>query len=292
MMSNRKKAISGMTVGAQYIAPLRPIYPMGNRRDTIHHVRLFTLFIILMTLSACGASSTDQQTMVAYNTAIVTQRAVFYLTATVEAERGFVTLDAIQDRIDRAIIQRQFMLSTLEARGVDISRLPQLTTPTPAPFSPTPSDSSAITATPMNGDVALPTAVVVTLIAITPTSNIPQATPNANSPLRDVVMSQGVGNDDCAVGVTNTFSVNTAEIYVVARAVGIQAGTNLGASWAKADGTALVRFDFTPDFDIENACIWFFAAPEDFPFEAGGYSVVLDINNVPVGTPIPFIIAP
>ncbi|MDX2076888.1 MAG: hypothetical protein SFZ02_10685 [bacterium] len=253
--------------------------------------------IILILLSACGASSTDQQTMVAYNTAIATQRAVFYLTATVDAERGFVTLDAIQDRIDRAMVQRQFMLSTLEARGVDISRLPQLTTPTPAPFSPTPSDSSAITATPMIGDTPLPTAVVVTLIAITPTANIAQQSPaqntaNTNSPLRDVVMAQGVGDDDCAVGITNTFSVNTAEIYVVARAVGVQAGTNLGASWAKADGTALVRFDFTPDFDIEDACIWFFAAPEDFPFEAGGYSVVLDINNVPVGTPIPFIIAP
>ena len=105
-------------------------------------------------------------------------------------------------------------------------------------------------------------------------------------------MSQRVGNDDCAVGVTNTFSVSSTQIYIVARAVGVQSGTRLGSVWRKADGTPLVEFDFTPDFTIQDACIWFFAAPEDFPFEAGSYTVTLTVNNQPASNPVPFTIAP
>lgn len=278
--------------------PIKKIFsPFSIMEKGVRGMRFICLIFIL---SACGADGVSQQTMVAYNTLASTQRASFYITATVDAERGRVTLDAIQDRIDRALVQRQFMLSTLEARGIDTSQLPRPTTPTPAPQSPTPADLPPADVTPLVGDIPLPTAVIITPLAVTPTVFVPQGPAQStpanvslpNSPLRDVVMSQRVGNDDCAVGVTSTFSVNSAEIYIVARAVGVQSGTRLGSVWRKADGTTLVEFDFTPDFNIRDACIWFFAAPDDFPFEAGSYTVTLTVNNQPASNPVPFTIAP
>jgi len=258
-------------------------------------IRQAVFFFLAMCLSACGVSGADQQTMVAYNTLASTQRSVFYLTATADAERGFITLDAIQDSIDRALVQRQFMLSTLEARGIDTSQLPQIRTPTPVTLVPNVPLAPTATSTLTGGDVALPTSVIVTPLVISPMPFVAQPvqqTALPNSPLRDIVMSQGVGDDDCAVGVTNTFSVNTTEIYVVARAIGVQSGTNLGARWATADGTELVRFEFIPDFTIENACIWFFANSTDFPFVAGGYTVLLEVNAVPASAPVAFTLTP
>jgi hypothetical protein len=257
---------------------------------------LFLTFISVFITTACGAEGVNQQTQVAYQTAVATQRESFRVTATVEAERGLVTLDAIQDRIDRALEQRQFIISTLEARGFNMN---QFATPTLAPISPSPVALTTTSNTPIAGDTPLPTSIIITPLAITPTSppvlavtSAPLTTNFSNSPLREVVMARGVGNDDCAVNITSAFSATTPEIYVVARAVGVQSGTNLGARWAKSDGTELVRFEFVPDFNIEDACIWFFATSDDFPFVAGGYTVTLEVNFVPASPPIPFTIAP
>lgn len=261
---------------------------------------LFFFMMLMVFTSACGTDGVNQQTQVAYSTAVATQRLAFQLTATVDVERGLITLEAVQDRINRALEQRQFIISTLEARGLNVSQFIQLATPTPAPFSPTPMQQVSATPenTPIVVDTPLPTAIVITPLAITPTIQSISQQPTqaiasfANSPLRDVVMSTDVGTDDCAVGVTNTFSVNSPKIYVVARAVGVQSGTNLGARWQKVDGTELVRFEFIPDFNIDDACIWFFADSTDFPFEAGNYEVTLEINFVQATEPIVFTIAP
>lgn len=290
--ANIRQNIEMHTKISSKIAPLVGLY-----KQIAPHTML--LMLLIFALTACGADANTQQTMVAYHTLVSTQRVAFYTTATVEAERALVTLDAIQDRIDRALSQRQFMLATLEARGIDTRLLPPLITPTPAPPSPTPADTSLADSTPDIADTPLPTAVIITPLAITPTSAVmvaplqqPIATPIPNSPLRDVVMSTGVGRDDCAVGVTNTFSVNSAEIYIVARAVGVQSGTRLGSIWQKADGTTVAQFDFTPNFNIRDACIWFFATPDDFPFEAGNYTVILTVNNQVASNPVLFTITP
>lgn len=260
-------------------------------------IRVMSLVFLILILAACGADGVSQQTMVAYQTFVSTQRASFYITATVDAERGQVTLNAIQQRIDRALTQRQFMLATLQARGIDTSRLPPPLTPTPVPPSPASDDISNPEATANVLDTPLPTSVIITPFIITPTVTTSVtlafvATPMPNSPLRDIVMAQGVGRDDCPVGVTNTFSVNSARIYIVARAVGVQSGTRLGSIWQKADGTPLVQFDFTPNFNIRDACIWFFATPDDFPFEAGNYTVILTVNDQVASNPVLFTITP
>lgn len=257
---------------------------------------LFLTFISVFLTTACGVEGVNQQTQVAYQTAVATQRESFRVTATVDVERALVTLDAIQDRIDRALEQRQFIISTLEARGLNMS---QFATPTFAPVSPIPPAQTATPNTPIAGDTPLPTPIQITPLSITPTSQPVLAvtsqavtTDFSNSPLREVVMSLGVGDDDCAVNLTNVFSATIPEIYVVARAVGVQSGTNLGARWAKADETELARFEFIPDFDIDDACIWFFATSDDFSFEAGNYTVTLEINFVPASPPIAFTITP
>jgi len=278
----------GEIVGACHGKPLRIGLKFG------------VLLFLFPLLTACGTDGVNQQTQVAYSTAVATQRLAFQLTATVDVERGLITLEAVQDRINRALEQRQFIISTLEARGLDVSNFIQLATPTPAPFSPTPMQQVSATPenTPRLGDTPTPTPIIITPLAITPTVQSISQSPTqasstfANSPLRDVVMSTDVGADDCAVGVTNIFSVSSSKIYVVARAVGVQSGTNLGARWKKADGTELVRFEFIPDFNIDDACIWFFADSTDFPFEAGNYEVVLEINFIQATEPTIFTINP
>jgi hypothetical protein len=102
------------------------------------------------------------------------------------------------------------------------------------------------------------------------------------------MMAADVGNDDCALNPTNTFTTDTAEIYIVARGVNIPPGTNIAARFSISGQE--IRHDFTPDFTIENNCVWFFIDQNDLPFTAGTWSVQLELNNSPVSAPIPFTI--
>ena len=103
-------------------------------------------------------------------------------------------------------------------------------------------------------------------------------------------MATGIGPDDCATGITNQFTGETERIYIVACTVDVQAGTVIGSQW-RLDDIELARFDFVPDFVIEDACVWFFADQTDFPFTPGAYTVQLTLNGVPAAPPIPFTIS-
>lgn len=250
----------------------------------------FYLGIILVSLAGCVSSGTDQQTLEAYNSTLNAQLSSIQTTATVERERLLVTIEHAETRVAHVSTQQREMLSTLEERGVDTSILPSVITE-PAPASNNDLPTPAIQVNDNRPPVATPPAVTVTQVQVTPFTVTPEAvTPEAQQAnLTDLVTSRRVGNDDCALDITNQFESDTQQIYVVARAVNIQAGMTITSTWWQ-NGTQVATFDFAPDFDIENACIWFFAEQSDFQFAPGNYQVALQIQGTPVEQAIQFAV--
>lgn len=244
----------------------------------------YSLLVILLILSACATPGTQQQTLVAHETFVATERGRIAQVGTVEYERLLVTLEFSETQIARAIVQQNAMASTLQARGFTFNVQPEFTAEPGIVPSITPTlDASQPTATP---------ALIVTPFFVEPPTQPAAVNTTApSSPLSEFVMASSVGDDDCAQSATNQFTSQTAEIYVVARARNIPAGTQFLSRWFNQDtGEELAVFDFTPDFIIEDACIWFYATTDDFPFNAGNYAVVLEMNGQPVSERIPFVI--
>jgi hypothetical protein len=99
-----------------------------------------------------------------------------------------------------------------------------------------------------------------------------------------------VGDDDCALNPTTSFTTNTVEIYVVARASGVAANDNISSVWSMG-GTEIVTYDWTPGFDITDACIWFYIDQTEVTFSPGSWQVQMQINGQNTGAPVSFSIA-
>lgn len=256
-------------------------------------MRFWVLTFLLIALSACAAPGTQQQTLVAYETYVATEQQRISQVGTVEYERLLMTLEYSETQIARAQVQQNAMIATLTLRGFDAAAvLPQqavvvLNTPTPAPNATV--DPSQPTATPQLIITPFFTQQPSTLAPSTQASGSSNTTTN---PLSEFVTASSVGDDDCAQTVTNQFTTQTAEIYVVARARNTQPGIQFGSRWFNRDtGEELAFFDYTPNFAIDNECIWFYATSDDFPFTVGNYSVVLEVNGQAVSERIPFVIS-
>lgn len=111
----------------------------------------------------------------------------------------------------------------------------------------------------------------------------------ADAALTNLVMASGVGSDGCATGITSQFSSSTAELYVVATASNIPAGTRIIASW-ELNGQQIASYDWTPDYTISQECIWFFVDQTAFAFTAGSWSVTLTAEGLGVGGQVAFTI--
>lgn len=227
------------------------------------------LLLALFLLAACQRQNEIQLTLIAQNATLQSEIGAVRATATVEAERLQITVDYMNTLVARAEGDRVQMQATLVSRGTDPASIaniaPQFTTPFPVPGTP----AANVPATP------LPEQALATQEVTGPT-------------LVNYMMAPGVGSDDCAVNPTTSFTTDTAEIYVVATGMNITAGTNIAARFSV--GGQEIRHDFTPDFDINGACIWFFIDQNDVVFRPGTWSVELDLNGTPVSPPIPFTI--
>ncbi|HEX2907185.1 MAG TPA: hypothetical protein VHO69_10020 [Phototrophicaceae bacterium] len=53
----------------------------------------------------------------------------------------------------------------------------------------------------------------------------------------------------------------------------------------------MIVYDFTPDFVIEQNCIWFYIDSSDTDFTPGNWTVQLEMNGQVVGEPVAFTIA-
>ncbi|MEZ4669688.1 MAG: hypothetical protein R3E39_17425 [Anaerolineae bacterium] len=231
--------------------------------------------VVLIAVCGMGCSSIngEQETLAAENAMLSTQIVEIRATATIVMDRLARTAEYIETAVARAENRRGELAATLQATGVDPTRIAQVS-PNPA-IAALPTTNPQL-GQPVNGSAATPG------FSSTP-ANITIPTPTPGQPtLYSIVTAEGVGNNDCALASVNTFSINAERIYVVATASNITAGTMLGAQWYQGDVLAASQ-DFTPDFDINDNCIWFYVDQTDFVFTAGNYGVQLTVSGAPSG---------
>jgi hypothetical protein len=228
-----------------------------------HLPKTFAIFLVSLFLGACARQNQVELTLVATQVALNTQIAAIRNTATIEAERIQVTVEYMATQVRNAEVQNDQLRATLVARGID----PQtFTNIDPLSITPVPGGTN---------NVAQPEVTFEAIPVIPPT-------PGGEPALTNIVMSENVGDDDCAIGATSTFSANAQQIYIVATALNIQPGTTIVSRW-QIGGQEIVH-DFTPDFEINQNCIWFFIDQVDTTFTPGNWNVQLEINGTPVGT--------
>ncbi len=225
--------------------------------------KISALFLMSLFLAACARDDKVELTLVATQVALNTQIAAIRQTATVGAERIQVTVEYMATQVRSAEVQNDQLRATLVSRGID----PQtFTNIDPLSITPVPG---------VTNNAAQPEATFEAIPLITPT-------PGDGPTLTNIVMSENVGDDDCAVGPTSTFTTSAQQIYIVATALNIQPGTAIVSRW-QIGGQEIVH-DFTPDFEIDQNCIWFFIDQVDTAFTPGNWNVQLEINGSPVGT--------
>lgn len=236
--------------------------------------------IIALLLAACGPGAVDP-TLVAEHDALSTQIVDLRGTATVLFDQMALTAEFAGTSVARERRRNLELIATLQSAGLDPTVLAQVS-PQPLPQStPTPlpqAQPAAITPVPVT-NAAPPTGDVI----------IPTATLGAPT-VFNVMTAENVGENDCAIGQMSSFSSSAERIYVSATAANITPGTVLGSQWFDATNALLVSHDFTPDFEINDSCIWFFVDQTDFPFAPGNYAVQLTINGAASGPLVPFTI--
>ena len=101
--------------------------------------------------------------------------------------------------------------------------------------------------------------------------------------LSDLQLGASVGGDDCVDTPQSDFSGSGANaIYISAIARNKPPGVTLQSIWSH-NGDERVRFDYTPDFHIQEYCVWFFIDPSDTEFTTGDWRVELTVNGAPQG---------
>lgn len=242
---------------------------------------LLALGLLAALVAACIPQNEVELTLVAQNVSLNTQIAAVRQTATIEADRLQVTVEYMNTLVAQAQEQRSQLQATLIARGADPAAIGVNITPLapqPSPLPPADAVSAVVVPPPAPGDVP-----------VTPFGGAGAPVTNTAPALANIVMATGVGQDDCAVGVTSVFSTTSERIYVVATAYNIQPGTLILSRWFQ-EGRQVVTHDFTPDFPINDACIWFFIDQTDVPFTPGNWAVDLEINGAVVGPSTRFTI--
>ena len=245
---------------------------------------LTCLFLSLFLLAACG-TSTEQLTVVANNQLASTQIADIRSTATVARARLQITLDFAGTRAVEVEQQGQFLRSTLVALGTDSAYISSnLPLPGNFPtFTPQPTSPVRVQITPAGQPI-------VTEEVNADGTSIPTTTePNDNNQprLENIVLSSGVNDNDCAIDNNPRFTPESTEIYIVATAFDVPAGSSISSIW-QSNGTEVALFSFQPETNIDGNCIWFFIDQSDAEFIVGTWSVELQIDDVSAAPPIPF----
>lgn len=244
--------------------------------------RLILLLLLGGVLAACGTQE-EADRLVDEHERASTQMSALYATSTVGAARMRTTLEYAETRVSAAATQSQLLKATLVAMGTPFEYLDAFQRQVigdllvqAAPLATQPAQNAG------------PTDIPVTLFV--PPTPSPPPTPDPTQPrLEDAVTSTGVGPDDCARGVTTEFSSSDSEIYVVARAINAPPNTSFRSRWL-FEGQERISHSFTPDFRIDNACIWFYIDTTETPFTVGTWSVTLEINGQPALPPVSFTI--
>lgn len=262
---------------------------------------LILFLAIALLLSACNmfAPPASQQTLQAERDTRATEVAIARETATPQADRLALTMEAAQTSVSRAAAQTTRIAATLLALGtpfVDIRFI------TPQPLS---------TNDPINPDISIGSdSNVQPIIPVQPTiigqggaqgntaldttpDTIPatEVTPDLNTPnLVNLTVTDTVGADDCAVGNVTAFTPAASGVYIVAQANNLTPNNRLVARWLRED-VEQIFYEWSPGFNIASGCIWFNMPTSDVDFAAGNWSVQLELDGQPVGASLPFTVS-
>ena len=189
-----------------------------------------------------------------------TQIAAIRRSATVAAERLQITVVGARAQLEQ--IQRNYdsLSGTLAARGYDPASLREPTTA---------AGGGARTNVPAAPPTATP--LIITPPATAETLNAPR--------LSDFRIGREVGADDCIATPLSAMAVNAPAIYTSARAENLPAGARLRTLWYAA-GEERTSLTYSPDFAIEDHCVWFFINPSDTPFIPGDWEVRWELDGV------------
>lgn len=236
-------------------------------------------------VGACVPQNETQLTLVAQNVSLTTQIAAVRETATYESDQLQITLEYMNTLVGQAQGQGNELRATLVSRGTE----PASINPSGEGFSPQitpPANTDMVNLPPESINAGAPPDQA---LAPENAPDAPTQMPLGDAPsLINIVMSTGVGNNDCATGVTSQFTTSTNAIYVVATAQNIVPGTSIDSRWQV--GAESVVYNFTPDFNINNECIWFYIDQSSMTFTPGDWQVQLDVNGVAAGPAVPFSI--
>ncbi len=102
--------------------------------------------------------------------------------------------------------------------------------------------------------------------------------------LGNIVMAEGIGEDNAPVGETDSFSASQDFIYVVAEADSIEAGTTMYARWSRNGAPFEDSSEITADRDYSDTYVEFHLENLEDRMEEGDYSVQLFVNGNAVET--------
>lgn len=271
-----------------------------KRTQTI--IQRTVILATLLLVAACTGTPSQVQLATEHSLA-GTQIANLRATDSVQNARLLTTLDFVSTQVGMAATQSRFLKATLETLGTPEEALNRYqqemigsllqpptaqSTPTESPEVAAGDDNPGPTRAPATPE---PTRPIVTMNFPTqrPSATI-EATVDPDRPtLTNTVTASGVQDNDCALDSVSQFSADTLEIYVVATVNNAPANTRFTSRWYRGE-ELLVEFDYTPDFEINGECIWFFAEPADFTFTSGEYSVQMLINGEPASDRLTFAI--
>lgn len=258
--------------------------------------RIFILLLLVVGIgiSACNffTQPTDLQTENLENEIAATQIAQVRETATVNADRLFITLEFAQTAVRDVEIRSTRMASTLIASGMLFVDASGLTLVPPTAEAGAAAGSTAVMSERFVTPVVSGQGSARSNVPIQePPSPTPIATADPNVPnLTNLTLTERVGGDDCPIGAATSFTTSTTDIYATAVAHNLRPGNLVTSTWTR-DGAQAAFYEWSPNFEIAEACIWFHLPASAVEFVPGNWSVQLALDGAPVGSPLTFTIA-
>lgn len=262
--------------------------------------RTHLIFAFLVTLLASGcnffAPPAAEQTLVADYSGTATEMANIRASATIQSDRLSATLEYAQTAVSAVDAQSTRISATLYATGlplIDVRDItPLFATPAATAFNSVRSAPPEFSITPiMNAQGgAQGNSTLLVQPPLTPLAPL-ENTQDPDAPtISDVVMTSSVGADDCPTGTTTVFATNAPGIYVSAVGHNLTPSNTIVSRWY-FEGSEYTYYTWSPSFDIDQACIWFYLPGSDVAFSAGNWSVQIELDGAPIGQPALFTIS-
>jgi hypothetical protein len=283
----RQQPPRGAVVFCHPSARLTSLRPLFNDYSM---TRLVYLSLLLLTLSGCNffAPPAAEQTLAAEHMALGTQVALLRETEVSAADRLLITQEALQTAVRDVEAQGTRIAATVIALGtpfIDTSIITPASQfdPGAGAFAPTP--VVVIPGGASQGSLGVGTPTPAPTVAVVAPVN-----PNAPS-LTNIVTTDTVGANDCAVTPLNSFASITQGIYVVAVGNNLTPVNVITYRWQRESIEVWVD-TWSPGGNTNGACIWYYLTPNQTALQPGAWAVEVLLDNVPMGAPVPFTINP